>query len=255
MSYLSPTERKLRRRRVGRLVAVALLGLLAATALDVPAFFALTERVPVSESVRLAAGEAGERVPYVVRTDRFVGNDWYRLLRVSGSLWTWVVVALALVLIDRARPPTRFGVRHPFEAYRRGAILLGSAVLAGLIAELLKLVIGRERPIDGASYQGYVFKPFLSALAGNGGNLGIPSSHTAVAFGAAAALARLHAPIRALVYIVAIGCALSRMVVGAHWLSDVYLGAVLGVATGAVVHPMLGGRPPSGGVVRRSRLG
>ncbi|TVQ62039.1 MAG: phosphatase PAP2 family protein [Phycisphaerales bacterium] len=255
MSYRSPTERKLHRRRVLRLTGVALLGLLIASVLDVPAFFALTERVPVSEAMRLQASEAGERVPYVVHTDRFVRNDWYRVLRVSGSLWAWVVVALAFVLVDRARPPTRFGVRHPFEAYRRGAILLASAVAAGLIAELLKLIIGRERPIDGAVYQGYVFKPFLSALAGNGGNLGIPSSHTAVAFGAAAALARLHAPLRALVYTLAIGCALSRMVVGAHWLSDVYLGGVLGFATASLVHPLLGGRPPSGGVVRRSRLG
>jgi len=253
LSYQSPAERRLGRRRLARLTLAVTIGFLIACALDYPAFYLLTERLPTAEPVPGAV--EGARVVHEVNRDRFLHQDWYRLLRVLGSLWTWGVVSLGLILIDRARPGDPWSVRDPFEPYRRGAILLGSAVAAGVLAELLKLVLGRERPIDEGVFQGYVFKPLLGALTGSGGNLGLPSSHAAVAFGACGALALLHAPVRTLALLLAAGCAWSRLAVGAHWLSDVYLGAAVGLASASAVHAGLGGRPPSGAVVRRSRLG
>jgi len=54
------------------------------------------------------------------------------------------------------------------------------------------------------------------------------SSHTAVAFGAAAMLARLFPGARIVWYGVAAGCALTRVASGAHFMSDVVVGALLG---------------------------
>lgn len=85
------------------------------------------------------------------------GEDWYWLLRVAGSLWAWIVVAAGLVSLDAMGRVRRAGR----SAWRRGAFVLGSAVGAGVGAELAKLVLARERPsvINGGvlEYQGHVY--------------------------------------------------------------------------------------------------
>jgi len=60
--------------------------------------------------------------------------------------------------------------------------------------------------------------------------LGLPSSEAAVAFAAAAALARLFPETGLLWYALAAGCALTRVASGAHFTSDVVLAAFVGYA-------------------------
>ena len=87
----------------------------------------------------------------------------------------------------------------------------------------MKLVVARERPISGGSidYQGYVQHiPIIDPLLGQG-NLGFPSSHTAVAFGAAFTLARIFPGSINVMIFMALGCAWTRMIMGAHFLTDV----------------------------------
>jgi len=131
--------------------------------------------------------------------------------------------AIAIALSDRS--------------VRRSNRLFFAVLTAGIAAELLKLVVGRERPIDGLVFQGEVWKPFLGAFTG-GGNLGFPSSHAAVAFAGAAMLAAFFPRLRALIFTLAAGCALSRMLVGAHWLSDVVAGAAIGVFAAKLFTPI-----------------
>ena len=58
--------------------------------------------------------------------------------------------------------------------------------------------------------------------------LGMPSSHVLVAFAGAAALARLFPRATLLWYLLAIGCAATRVLALGHFLSDVVAAAVLG---------------------------
>ena len=60
----------------------------------------------------------------------------------------------------------------------------------------------------------------------------MPSSHTLVAFGAAAALAALFPRTRWVWYALAAGCGVSRVLAQAHFLSDVTVAAVVGVVLG-----------------------
>lgn len=136
-------------------------------------------------------------------------HDWHRLLRICGFWPTWLVVGAAMALQTRARRPA-------------GALVL-SAGLSGVAAEVAKLLVRRERP--GPDGQ-YIFRSFtddpLSTAA-----LGMPSSHAAVAFGAAWVLGTLF-PRPAPVFVaLAIGCALSRLTSRAHFLSDVVAAAGL----------------------------
>lgn len=147
---------------------------------------------------------------------RIYDGDFGRLLRVMGYAPTWLFAALALWLHDRAA--ARGG--------RRAAWLALAPIAAGAAAEVLKLVFRRERP--GAIGADYVFRAFDDRLWSTSG-LGMPSSHTMVAFGAAAALARLFPEGRWVWYALAAGCALSRVLAEAHWLSDVTVGAVVAI--------------------------
>jgi membrane-associated phospholipid phosphatase len=149
------------------------------------------------------------------------GRAWGRMLRDAGYFPFWALVALALVLHDWV-PRTRATF---YSASGRGLLLFWSTAVAGTAAEALKLILRRERPglTDGL----HVFRPWSDGPFSTA-QLGLPSSEAAVAFAAAAALARLFPEARVLWYGVALGCALTRVASGAHFLSDVVLAALVG---------------------------
>ena len=153
------------------------------------------------------------RVPSVNDT------DWGRLLRSMGYLPTWAVIALGFWLQQRDH------VRRTEYAW---ALVLGPA-LGGGVAELLKLSIRRLRPDPDVF--AYVFRPFADGLLSNRG-MGMPSSHVMVAFAGAAVLAQLYPRARWLWYALAAGCAATRVLAMAHFLSDTVVAAVLGVLVG-----------------------
>lgn len=141
-------------------------------------------------------------------------HDWGRLLRVMGSLVLWAPLCLAVWLQTRAR---------------RSGLLLLAPVLAGGVAELLKLVIRRERPDLHAGayvYRSFAERPFDTH------DLGFPSSHVMVAFAGAAVLARFYPRAAPVAYALAAGCALTRVLAQAHFASDVVAGGIAGWAVG-----------------------
>jgi membrane-associated phospholipid phosphatase len=145
--------------------------------------------------------------------------DWARLLRLQGWLPTWWIVTLAMWLVEREHDA-------PLAA-RRAWLLVASPAVAGILCELLKLVIRRERP---APYDGeWIFRPFSEHSWSTDG-LATPSSHTMVAFGAATMMARLFPRAKWIFYVLAWGCAATRVLDRAHFLSDVTFGAILGWA-------------------------
>jgi membrane-associated phospholipid phosphatase len=165
---------------------------------------------------------------------------WYQVLRQSGSIVPWLVIGLGLLGWDRLHRG-----RGPWQAPAlRGPYIAASAGAAGLGAELLKLLIGRERPatiqiVDGVEalvYQGYHFRGLFSGFA-DGSNLGLPSSHAATAAGGAFAAAMLCPRVWPWAWLwvwplavgIAGGCAVSRVLTGAHFASDAYGGIVLGL--------------------------
>lgn len=150
-------------------------------------------------------------------------KDWGRLLRVMGSLVFWFPLALAVWLERRAREPETAG---------RAWLLLAAPTLAGGVGELLKMLLRRERPgpHDGEwVFRAFTDRPFETK------DLGLPSSHVVVAFAGAAVLARLFPRAAPVVYLLAAGCALSRVLARAHFVSDSVTGALAGWAVGALL--------------------
>lgn len=157
-------------------------------------------------------------------------KDWGRMLRVMGSLVFWFPLALAVWLERRAREPETSG---------RAWLLLAAPVLGGGVGELLKMLLRRERP--GPHNGEWVFRAFTDRPFETK-DLGLPSSHVVVAFAGAAVLARLFPRAAPVVYLLAAGCALSRVLARAHFVSDSVTGALAGWAVGALVWRLADGR-------------
>jgi hypothetical protein len=108
-----------------------------------------------------------------------------------------------------------------------------SLAYAGLLTTGLKIVIGRHRPYLGDGP--HVFTPFT----GNDAFYSLPSGHTTVAFAISSSLAAdIDNPWASVgLYGIAALTAASRIYVDRHWLSDTFLGAMIGTACGyGVVH-------------------
>lgn len=192
-----PTSERNTSRAVA-LVAVALLGFVVASSVDGLAYRTLVDA-------------AAER------------QDWAKMLRSCGYWPTWLLIGLAMVIIDwRERAP----VWPKTDRWTRGVLLWVSTGMGGLAAEMLKLIARRERPdmTDGA----YVFRSIGDHLLSTSG-LGLPSSHAAVAFAASWVLTRLYPAAMPLWLGLGVGCSLTRVLDRAHFLSDVYAGALVGI--------------------------
>ncbi len=208
-------------------------------------------------------------LPLVPEMDkRFVeGRDWHRLTRLMGYIGTWTVLSLLFLLINitRRNDPERFSAQpaagNASTPLSIPLFLVGCAGLAGVLAEGLKLLIRRGRPdalitanpslpINEPSTYAYTWHwsapvpkpgeapaPFFKWFFDTS-DLGLASSHAAVAFAGAWALALifLRSPlVGVLALFLAYQTALGRLHVRDHYLSDVVAGALVGTLTTALV--------------------
>jgi membrane-associated phospholipid phosphatase len=163
--------------------------------------------------------------------DRLESKDWYRFFRIVGTLFPWLFISAAIALYgaERTRRERRTGTPEV-----AAFLILASAALSGFIAEILQVVTGRLRPrtTDGAT----VFRGLIHRFE-NPDGLCFPSSHAAVAFGAAFMVWFLYPAPGVVALIAATACGLSRLLAGGHFLTDVFAAALLGYATARLLRP------------------
>lgn len=147
------------------------------------------------------------------------------IIKAAGTVYPWLAIAavMALAAIPRARAGA--GAR----AFRPAALLVSSSALAGGAAEVLKLILRRERPILHDGF--HVYRSLAGDRAWHSGGLDLPSSHAAVAFGAAFALCVIAPRLSPLWVLIGVACAAQRVVAGAHFVSSVFLAGALAYAS------------------------
>ncbi|MGI5817715.1 MAG: phosphatase PAP2 family protein [Armatimonadota bacterium] len=142
---------------------------------------------------------------------------WAVALTIATWLGSWQLAPLLVVLVVvAARPHWRRMLSTIAVAY-----LLRTAVV-----QWMKLVIGRPRPrvlADAAVFEGF------------GGGRSFPSGHASFAFMMAIIISAWFPRWRWPAWIVASFVAVSRVLVDAHFISDILVGAVIGTVIGAVV--------------------
>jgi membrane-associated phospholipid phosphatase len=136
--------------------------------------------------------------------------------------WVWLPIAILVIARAWLSPDPR----RVMLGLRQGAFVLLAPVLAALMSELCKLITRRQRP--GVSDGWYSFRAFTEEPL-SASNLGLASSHASAAVAGSIALGILVPRWRAAFWILALACAMSRVVIGAHYLSDVVAGAILGL--------------------------
>ncbi|MBX4925491.1 phosphatase PAP2 family protein [Rhizobium binae] len=105
-----------------------------------------------------------------------------------------------------------------------GAYLFTTVVFSGLLANLLKRAIGRARPDHFHDYGIFSFTPF----SGHAAFESFPSGHSTTVGAFFAAFALLFPRYRILFIACAIWLAMTRVMVGAHYPSDVIAGLAFG---------------------------
>lgn len=118
----------------------------------------------------------------------------------------------------------KYCLKRPVAASRM-LFLLAAVALSGLITDIVKPLVGRLRPKLLFEASLYGFEPLRIGYEYNS----FPSGHAATVFALAAALSFFFPGWRLPLFGFAAVIGLSRIIVGAHYLSDVMAGAYVGV--------------------------
>jgi undecaprenyl-diphosphatase len=150
---------------------------------------------------------------------------WFRLWMLwssrLGDGWLWVATGL-LLLLGRSSACLR--------TLAEVAVALG---IASSALVLLKRRFRRARPCDYARHPHFDVRPLALFKEDR---FSFPSGHTLNAFAVSAVVALSFPPLAPALFAVAASVGASRVVLGLHFLSDVLVGAVLGLAIGGAVH-------------------
>jgi undecaprenyl-diphosphatase len=146
----------------------------------------------------------------------------------------WFLWPLGLLFIGLAALPpvlTPFSQRILATIMVRVGFLFTAIAVPGLFVTIIKRMIGRARPMVGGSLDPYLFSPFAWSAA----YAGLPSGHVTTAFAALVAFGTLWPRARTVLLIYALLIAMSRVMVTAHYPTDVLAGAMVGIAGAAMV--------------------
>lgn len=113
--------------------------------------------------------------------------------------------------------------------------VLISVVCASLVGQVLKVVIGRARPVFYEALDMTGFFPFTADWAFNS----MPSGHTTATFAGLVMLGLLSPKIKWFTWTLAILVGISRVSFGAHWPTDVIFGAFIGMVMADLVKHVL----------------
>lgn len=137
---------------------------------------------------------------------------WMLLATKAGDGWLWGLAGLAVLL---SSDPARF----------RAVEAATGAVTAGiLIFHKVKRHFRRRRPRD--------IEPHCWAQIATRDKFSFPSGHSTTAFAVALALGSFYPEIRPLLLVLATNVAVSRVVIGMHFVSDVLVGSGMGALLG-----------------------
>lgn len=147
------------------------------------------------------------------------------LTDLGKSTW-YIILSLMTYLIWRTNRPV---------LARAGLFIFSTTILSGVLINIIKVIFGRARPrlyIDENIYGFFWFK--LDVLYRS-----FPSGHATTAMAVWLAFALLFPKYRFALIAVGVLIALSRVIIGEHYLSDVLIGGYIGAMTTLILYAKL----------------
>jgi undecaprenyl-diphosphatase len=152
------------------------------------------------------------------RANNWVAPRWVRFYVIGatrgGDGWLWYAMGLAILL---------FGGEERFAALGAAGL---SSVLSILLFIWLKRFTGRRRPCQ--------IEPHCWATLLPPDQFSFPSGHTMTAFAVAITLSLFYPTVTIGLLFCALSIAMSRILLGMHFLSDVVAGALIGTGLGYI---------------------
>lgn len=207
-----PFTLKTFRKKHGIKYALWILAFLAIESL----LFGVVDR-PLSDYAKRLGDEEHEAVRFFSAITHLGKGAWY--------LWPTGIATLFCAFLSRGQDiPARY--RHLFGYIGTRALFLFATIgISGILVNVIKPFIGRARPVLWIREGLYGFEP-LSFFVSVWNSM--PSGHTTTAFALAFSLSKLYPKISWVWIGYGVLLGLSRVMVNAHYLSDVLAGAVLG---------------------------
>lgn len=162
----------------------------------------------------------------------FLTDAQYQLLLIiteAGNAGSWIVCSLAVSLLGAvgqrfSRPRSSLHALS-YRLMLGGAFVMLSLLAGGLVANMLKIVVGRYRPY-------YYLTQDLYGVVGftlKHGMHSFPSGHAQAVFSACTALSLLMPRLGAALIPLASWLAFTRVLTRYHFLSDVLIGSLIGM--------------------------
>jgi membrane-associated phospholipid phosphatase len=166
--------------------------------------------------------QSAERLPNAIRDAYNAITDFGRS---SWVLWPTGILILVTAAATMRAPTRMAQLVLATIAVRFGYVFLAVGI-PGLFVTIVKRWIGRVRPSPSGpfAYHPFSWNPAYASL---------PSGHSAAAFSALIAIGAIFPRARPVLWVYAVTIAMSRVIISAHYPSDVIAGAVVG-AIGAI---------------------
>jgi undecaprenyl-diphosphatase len=137
---------------------------------------------------------------------------WMLMATRGGDGWAWYTLGIAILI---------WGGRPRYAAVAAGSLASAAGIV---IFRILKKKIGRQRP---SCLESHCWASLLPP-----DQFSFPSGHSITAFAVAVPVALFYPSLSGVLLFCAVSVALSRLVLGMHFLSDVIAGSSIGAALG-----------------------
>ena len=176
-------------------------------------------RVPQHVLERIALGDH----TIMLRVNRWRAPRWVRLWMIcatrGGDGWLWYAMGLAVAL---------FGGEDRISALLAATIAVGVGIALFIY---LKRLFRRKRPCS--------TEPHCWATLLPPDQFSFPSGHTITAFSVAISLGQFYPSLIIVLLFFAASVAMSRVILGMHFLSDVIVGAAIGGLVGHLAYTLV----------------
>lgn len=201
----------------------------------------------VITAILVVCGVCGMDIPVFMMLRKIDCKLWAVIDAVFAAK-VWIGAAFVAVLVFCVKKYIKAGItyknaKNKFSAMvvlrdfylktkTSNAMLIFCSVLsAGIVVKILKIFIGRARPVfyEALGMTGF-FPPSMDWAFNS-----MPSGHTAVSFAGLVMIGMLAPKYKPLTWTMAIIIGVSRIAIGAHWPSDVIFGAFVGMVMADIV--------------------